>query len=107
MTNEGVQLPAPDDPRAPKYWMHETGGELVPAIGRLMKGAPLAPRDIAVIRAYVRQWINSPVWDMNAHAGAADAAALAMLRQAVDGLTTAARINLWLAMADAEGMNPL
>lgn len=107
MTNEGVQLPAPDDPRAPKYWMYETGGELAPAVGRLLNRAPLSPRDIALIRAYCRQWIESPVWDMNAHAGAADAAALAMLRQAVDGLTTAARIWLWLEMADAEGTNPL
>lgn len=107
MTNKGVQLPAPDSAAAPKYWTFETGGELVPAVMRLLNHEPLSERDIALIRAYCRQWIESPVWDMNPEADAADAATLAMLRQAVDGLTTAARIHCWCRMADAEGMNPL
>jgi len=107
MTNDGVQLPAPDSPRAPKYWKYETGGELVPAVMRLIGGEPLTQRDIAVIRDYCRQWIESPVWDMNPHADGAAAAALAILRQGVDALTTAAAIRAWVRLADSEGMEPL
>ena len=102
-----MELPAPGSPAAPNYWRFEVGGELVPAVMRLIGNEPLSERDIAAIRAYCRQWIGSPVWDSNPHQDAAAAAALATLRAAVDGLTTAAAIRAWVRLADDEGMDPL
>ena len=107
MTNEGVQLPAPDDPRAPKYWLFEQGGELGPAMTRYLQSQPLTDRDIVLIRAYFRQWINSPVWEYDPHKAADSVAALARLRAAVDELKTAGDIRVWAAMASAEGIDPL
>ena len=56
----------PSDPRAPKYWRYETGGELAPAIEAYLVGKPLTIRQIALIRAYLYQWIKSPVWGPSA-----------------------------------------
>jgi len=106
MKDKGVELPAPGSAAAPKYWEHQ-GGELAPAMHRLIKHEPLSGDDMALIRAYFRQWIGSPVWDLNPNADGAARGTLMMLRQSVDGLTTAERIHLWLRMADAEGVNPL
>ena len=53
----------PNDPRAPKYWRYETGGELAPAIEAYLNGKPLTIRQIAVMRAYLCQWFKSPVWN--------------------------------------------
>jgi hypothetical protein len=107
MTNDGVPLPAPDSAEAPKYWNYETGGELVPAVHRLIERKPLSARDIALIREYCRQWIMSPVWGLNPTQDAAGAAALATLRATVDGLTTVAEIHRWLKLAEDEGIDPL
>lgn len=107
MTNDGVPLPAPDDPRAPKYWTYETGGELAPALMRLLHSEPLSERDISLIRDYCRQWIESPVWDRNPTHDAAGVAALATLRATVGGLTTAAKIRRWVMLAEDEGIDPL
>jgi hypothetical protein len=57
------KLLPPDHPQAPKYWMNETGG-LVPAIKRYLKGLAPDADDVNLIRAYLRQWIDSPVWDV-------------------------------------------
>jgi len=101
-------LPAPDDPRAPKYWVYEPDGELAAAIGRLIRVESLTDRDYQLIRAYFRQWIDSPVWDMNPnHDVAGEAAALATLRAGVDGLATASDIHDWLRLADQTGVDPL
>lgn len=54
-------LPA-DHPNAPKYWKHETGGELGPAVLQYLSGKSLTLRDVALMKAYLRQWVNSPAW---------------------------------------------
>lgn len=52
----------PSDPLAPKYWRYETSGVLAPAIEAYLNGKPLTVRQIALIRAYLYQWVKSPVW---------------------------------------------
>lgn len=107
MKNEGVPLPAPGSPAAPNYWAYETGGLLKPAMYRYMAGQALNAAHVAVIRAYLRQWIDSPVWDSNPHMNGEGAAALARLRASVDSLTTAGAITEWLDLAEGQGMDPL
>lgn len=106
-SNEGVELPDPGDADAPKYWMRETGGELKRAIERYLRSLPITDQQIALIRAYFRQWIVSPVWDRNPHASASATAALAKLRESVDAITTREAIAVWLTIAEYEGMDPL
>jgi hypothetical protein len=100
-------LPLPSDPAAPKYWTYETGGELAVSIGRLLRVESLSDRDYELIRAYFKQWIDSPAWDMNPNQDAAGAAALAALRAGVDGLKTTSDIHDWLRLADQTGVDPL
>lgn len=106
-TNRGVKLPAPGDPDAPKYWANETGGELGPAIERVLRRRPLTERDIEFVRAYLKQWIDSPVWDLNPNADATAAAALSRLRASVGYIQTAAAVECWVKFAADEGMDPL
>ena len=104
---KGIRLPAPGDPDAPKYWLHNTDGVLVPAVNRLIKGFPLSVQDTGAIRAYLRQWIWSPVWERNPKMDAAGFARLAELRESVGGLETAPEINHWIRLVVDEGMDPL
>lgn len=104
---KGIRLPAPGDPDAPKYWLHNTDGVLVPAVNRLIKGYPLSVADIGAIRAYLRQWIWSPVWDKNPTLDDAGAERLGAFRESLDRLATAPEINHWIRALVDEGMDPL
>ncbi len=106
MTNDGVQLPAPDHPDAPKYWVLETGGELRPAIERYLCG--MAPRgnDLALIRRYLKQWIDSPVWD-RAPLDEAGRRQLAERRAEVNTLATTSAIVDYIDSLSEMGMDPL
>ena len=59
-------IPSSDD--APGYWMNETSGVLRPAIEAYLARAinPEAPAmtaaHIAIMRAYLKQWIDCPLW---------------------------------------------
>jgi hypothetical protein len=92
---------------APGYWMDETGGRLRPAVMAFLNGAELSLDQIALLRAYCRQWIMAEFWDMNPHAGAEEKAWLAELRADVDKLTTRAAISSWLWRATEGGLDPL
>lgn len=92
---------------APGYWMDETGGKLRPAIARYLDGADLSADDIALIRAYLRQWIDSPVWDDNPHLVDSGRAELARLRELARVLTNRESIHAWLALAVDFGVDPL
>jgi hypothetical protein len=52
----------PDTDDSPKYWMHETSGVLRPAVEAYLNGEPLSPSDVRILRAYLFQWVQSPVW---------------------------------------------
>jgi hypothetical protein len=53
----------------PGYWLHESSGVPRPAVEAYLAGEPMAEAQIAAMRAYLRQWIGSPVWDQNPYAG--------------------------------------
>jgi len=102
-----ANLPDPASPEAPKYWMYEQGGELVPAVERYLRQEELSIRDIILIRAYLRQWVDSPVWDMNPTLTAEGKTALNNLRGKVLASRTKHQIDECIWMATRMGMDPL
>jgi hypothetical protein len=91
----------------PGYWMHETSGVLRPAVEAYLNDEPLSRRQIAALRAYFRQWIASPVWDRNPHAGVRERAWLTRMRARVDQLTNRQALSDWIAEAIDNGIDPL
>jgi hypothetical protein len=106
-------LPPPDHPDAPKYWRHETGGRLAIAVENFLNHRLMTVRDVALVRAYLIQWIDSPVWEMNPHlaqggpAATAALAALTRLRVRARRICAVADIHHWINDALAEGHDPL
>lgn len=96
-----------DHPDAPKYWTNETSGVLKPVIEVYLSGKLMTLREVAVMRAYLRQWIMSPVWDMNPRRTNGDALTLAALRERIDSIVTRLDIERWLAAALESGIDPL
>jgi hypothetical protein len=87
--------------------MDETSGVLRPAVIAYLEGREMSPDEIAVLRAYLRQWIDAPGWDANPRAGDEDRARLAELRADIDELTSRKAVDRWIAKAVAEGLDPL
>lgn len=81
------------------FWMNEEGEELRPAIIAYLEHHPLTVADIAVIRAYLKQWVEAP--------GFFATPGVTALRQSVGAIETRNDINRWLAAADEEGIDPL
>ena len=81
----------------PGYWMHETSGILKPAVERYLKGQELNESDIAVLRAYLRQWIYQGVWR---------GADIEQLRSMVEGLVSRDAIHKWSNLACDAGIDP-
>ncbi len=92
-----------NDPRAPKYWMYETSGVLKPAIEAYLEGREMSASDVGAMRAYLRQWICSPVWEVGGEAGEE----LEKLRRDLNGIQTRDDITKWLHAALREGHDPL
>jgi hypothetical protein len=80
----------------PCFWMYEASGVLVPVVWRYLRHEPMTDADIAMMRAYLRQWIAAPGW-----CGVDD------LRQRIDTLTTRHAIDSWLEDALDAGIDPL
>ena len=78
------------------YWMNETGGELGPAVRAYLRGDELDGRQLALMRAYLRQWMLDMVGP--------EAAAL---RERVDSLVDRAALRRWLFDALDDGIDPL
>jgi hypothetical protein len=76
-------IPHPAHPDAPKYWRFETGGALGFAVMTYLNGKHLDHFQIGLIRAYLSQWVQSPVWDMNPESDVELKQALADLRASV------------------------
>lgn len=82
--------------------MYETSGVLIPAVKRYLQGVDITGQDLAALRAYVRQWIYSPVWDCNPNG----TGSVAGLRDMVDSITTRAQLDLWTERAGDIGIDP-
>jgi hypothetical protein len=99
-------LPSPGDPDAPKYWLYETGGQLRAAVENYLHGRDMSVRDVSLMRAYLSQWVQSPVW-ANPFDDSGVNGELAKLRAAVGAIANAADISAWLHAALAWGIDPL
>lgn len=82
----------------PGYWMHETSGVLQPAVTAYLEARPLSDEHIALLRAYLRQWIEAPCWSGDS---------IAELRGRIDSLTTREPIVRWIDDAVDLGIDPL
>jgi hypothetical protein len=91
----------------PCYWTDEVTGQLAPAVVAYQQGQELSRRQIAVLRTYFRQWIQSRVWDMNTHATINSRRALLNLRESVESIGSPDGISQWLYGARQLGMDPL
>ena len=104
-----VSVP-PREP-APKYWMYEAGGLLRPAMERYIRREPLSPLDLALIAAYLRQWVASSLWDTfpddNDPGIAERQKELQCLRKDAAELRDQDTIDAWVIRAVAFGMDPL
>jgi hypothetical protein len=100
-------LPKPYCAEAPRYWLQETSGVLRLVIERLFDDKELRADEIRILGEYFRQWIDSPAWDLNPHAGESDRATLHRLRLEVRQLRTMRQVNRWLDDAYKIGVDPL
>lgn len=103
--------PAPENkaagrPRPPGYWRSESSGKLAPVMLRYLALARLDPVEVGIMREYCRQWVESPAWDQNPHAGSGDKS-LTRLRAGVDSITSNEALAAWLQLAEDAGMDPL
>lgn len=100
MSNDKTpQLLSPDHPDAPKYWMYETGGVLSYAVRAYLAGRALRLDQIDLMRAYLWQWVKSPVW--------APSGVLEALRLRVAAIESEEDIRAAIEAAVALGMDPL
>lgn len=87
--------------------MHETGGELQPAVSAFLNGETLTIRQIALIRAYLKQWIDSPVWNMNPHMTTEGLEELEAIRKQVHAIVSDRDIRECIGQMVGAGMDPL
>jgi hypothetical protein len=81
------------------YWMNETSGVLRPAVTAYFNGDSLTVYQIAVLRAYLSQWIMDPHWQPTANLG--------LLRSTVPYLRTRQDLDRWIDTALEDGIEPL
>jgi hypothetical protein len=93
--------------QAPRHWRNETNGDLIESVAKYLEGCDLTVRDLARLRAYFVQWVDSPVWDMNPHLNAESLRELATLRSDARRIVNAVCITAWVLRAQENGMNPL
>jgi hypothetical protein len=84
--------------RDPLYWMNETSGQLHAAVRAYLHGDQLTDDQVNLMRAYVRQWIEAPVWK---------GPKIPWLRQAVNRITSHRELQTWLRVAELDGIDPL
>ncbi len=81
----------------PGFWMNESSGALQPAVIAYIEGKELHAEQIALIRAYLRQWIMVGNWKGNDIAG---------LRLQVNAIVSKADIDAWLTRALDSNIDP-
>jgi hypothetical protein len=99
--------PAPSSSHeAPKYWTLELR-EVSVAVQAYRTGKDLTVRDVLLMREYLRQWVDSPVWEMNPHETDGSRQWLAELRQRVRAIASRNDIAPCLSIMTARRMDPL
>jgi hypothetical protein len=97
--------PAPA-PQPPKYWTFERP-ELSVAVQACMAGHVLTVRDVALMRAYLKQWVDSPVWEGYPYETDGGRQWLAELRERVRAIALPADFKQALSIMTARRMDPL
>ena len=97
--------PAPV-PQPPKYWTLEPR-ELSVAVHAYMAGKGLTVRDMVLMRAYLRQWVDSPVWEGDPHETDGGRQWLVELRERVRAIASPNDIAQCLSIMTARRMDPL
>lgn len=87
-----------DKTATPGYWMHEVSGVLRPVVKDYLEGEELSPEQVALMKAYLRQWIEHPGWT---------GTGIDLLRATVGSLSNSREISSWLAVAERNGIDPL
>jgi hypothetical protein len=82
----------------PKFWMNESTGILAPVVEAYLVGDALTAEQVHLMRVYLRQWIDSPVWKGDA---------IEKLRATVEHISNKTDITNWLDAAMDEGIDPL
>lgn len=82
----------------PGYWMAEISGLLRPAVRAYLNNEAMSALQIAVMRAYLRQWIRARQFL---------GPELAALRQSVEELASQAALRRWIYAAIDAGADPL
>lgn len=80
----------------PGYWMYETSGVLRPVVEDYLHHRPLTEEQVALMRAYLSQWIMLGAWE-----GARQ------LRADVATIRTTEDVTRWLYAAERVGIDPL
>lgn len=80
----------------PGFWMDETSGALAPVVRAYLRGETLDGAQLALMRAYLRQWILE-----------FPGAEAAELRERVNDLVDNAALRNWLYDALDYGIDPL
>lgn len=88
----------------PRYWKDETGGELAVAIRAYLLGREMTAAQVKLMRLYLTQWVDAPVWNANPYGQPGE---LDGLRDAVRSVTNPQQIKCWIARALALGIDPL
>jgi hypothetical protein len=91
----------------PRYWMNESSGVLRPVVVAYLRHEMLDDSQVAIMRTYLRQWIDATVWDANPHSTAVERQAMARLREAAKDIATREDISEWLLGAQVNGIDPL
>ena len=82
--------------RVPGYWANEDSGVLAPVVKAYLDGRTLNHTEVAIMRAYLRQWMFYGDWR-----GASDLVAR------INEIRTRADLDKWLSDALELGIDPL
>lgn len=96
---QSQNLLPPDHPNAPKHWQQETSGALKSVVWAYLTHERLTLYQIALLRAYLKQWVYSPVWKGSTE--------LDGLREQVTEATTQRDLDCCIELAVHMGLDPL
>ena len=93
-------------PQPPKYWTFEPP-ELGEAVQAYTAGEDLTVRGVVLMRAYLKQWVDSPVWEGYPYETDGGRQWLAELRERVRAIALPADFKQALSIMTARRMDPL